>query len=243
VVRAGQRTGITCHHPNAATSDPLERTRGRAKRRSRRLPQPRRAERCAAPSSRAASCPGSWLLTRCPGMPSFCATCSRRQPARFARVRPGGLDGPARVAQERASRGSERAYESVSRTRSKGPDLARRDLRRFGGTKFRHAASNRLELSIETTQMEFKSPKEIARLCGLSPRAIYRAISRGELRASRLCGRLRCRTIDVEDWIEHNLVVPVPTLQQPLPDRRPTTAGRGSLRRMLSSEGEGSLER
>src|SRR5438552_1995074 len=43
-------------------------------------------------------------------------------------------------------------------------------------------------MSIETPRTQFKSPKEIATLCDLSPRAIYRAISRGELRASRLCG-------------------------------------------------------
>ena len=83
------------------------------------------------------------------------------------------------------------------------------------------------------TQTEFKSPKEIASLCGLSPRAIYRAISRGELRASRLCGRLRCRTVDVDEWIERNQVEPVPTLEQHPLDGRAAPRGRGSLRQML----------
>jgi excisionase family DNA binding protein len=88
-------------------------------------------------------------------------------------------------------------------------------------------------MPIASTQTEFKSPKEIASLCGLSPRAIYRAISRGELPASRLCGRLRCRTVDVENWIERNLVEPVPTLKQLPPDGRAVRGSRGSLRQML----------
>jgi excisionase family DNA binding protein len=97
-------------------------------------------------------------------------------------------------------------------------------------------------MPIEATQTEFKSPKEIAGLCGLSPRAIYRAISRGELRATRLCGRLRCRTADVEDWIERNRVRPVPILKILPPDGREAIAARGSLRRMLNSTGAKNIE-
>ena len=37
----------------------------------------------------------------------------------------------------------------------------------------------------------FLRPREAAALAGLSTRAIYRAIDRGELRAVRLCSRLR----------------------------------------------------
>jgi excisionase family DNA binding protein len=98
-------------------------------------------------------------------------------------------------------------------------------------------------MPIEATRTEFKSPKEIAGLCGLSPRAIYRAISRGELPASRLCGRLRCRTVDVEKWIERNLVEPVPTLKQLPPDGRAAPEGRGSLRQMLRATTEVDDER
>jgi hypothetical protein len=36
-------------------------------------------------------------------------------------------------------------------------------------------------------------------MCGLSPRAVYRAIERGELVASRLCSRLRIRPEDVAE--------------------------------------------
>jgi hypothetical protein len=85
------------------------------------------------------------------------------------------------------------------------------------------------------TQTEFKSPKEIASLCGLSPRAIHRAISRSELRASRLCGRLRCRMVDVDEWVERNRVKPAPILNELRLDGRPASTERGSLRRMLNS--------
>ena len=85
----------------------------------------------------------------------------------------------------------------------------------------------------------FKSPKEIAQLCGLSTRAIYRAIARGELRATRLCGRLRCHSADVEHWIDGNRVEPVSNLKQ-LPELRQLDGlERGSLRRMLRANGEG----
>jgi len=45
------------------------------------------------------------------------------------------------------------------------------------------------------------SPEDVARVCGLSRRAVYRAIARGELRAARLCNRLRVRPGDLERWI------------------------------------------
>jgi excisionase family DNA binding protein len=114
-----------------------------------------------------------------------------------------------------------------------GPNLSRRHLYT---REVRNSAPTPDEAYREMskgTQTEFKSPKEIARLCGLSSRAIYRAIGRGELPASRLCGRLRCRTVDVEKWIERNLVEPVPTLKQLPPDGRAAPEGRGSLRQML----------
>ena len=42
-----------------------------------------------------------------------------------------------------------------------------------------------------TTRRRFCGWSEAAALAGLSTRAIYRAIERGELRAARLCSRLR----------------------------------------------------
>src|SRR5919198_264471 len=98
-------------------------------------------------------------------------------------------------------------------------------------------------MSTGATETKFKSPKQIASLCGLSPRAIYRAISRGELRATRLCGRLRCRTVDVNEWIERNLVEPVPSLKRLPPVGRVIGGGGGSLRRMLRTDPEAEDER
>ena len=46
------------------------------------------------------------------------------------------------------------------------------------------------------------SPEQVAEQCGLSRRAIYRAIERGELPASKLCGRLRIRSESVDEWID-----------------------------------------
>lgn len=50
------------------------------------------------------------------------------------------------------------------------------------------------------------SPEDVAKRCGLSRKAVYRAIDRGELKASRLCSRLRIREEDMESWIEANRV-------------------------------------
>jgi excisionase family DNA binding protein len=78
-----------------------------------------------------------------------------------------------------------------------------------------------------------QSPKQVAESCGLSTRAIYRAIDRGELRATRLCGRLRVRSADVQEWIELNTLQSVPTLEQPATVAAPASQQRGSLRKML----------
>jgi excisionase family DNA binding protein len=76
------------------------------------------------------------------------------------------------------------------------------------------------------------SPEDVAAKCGLSRKAIYRAIERGELAATRLCSRIRIRPQDVDQWIEANRVPPrVADLHVPravaLPDRQ-------GLRRLLT---------
>jgi excisionase family DNA binding protein len=43
---------------------------------------------------------------------------------------------------------------------------------------------------------------EVGRATGLSVNAVYRAIWCGELRASKLRGRLRVRDVDVDSWVE-----------------------------------------
>jgi excisionase family DNA binding protein len=77
----------------------------------------------------------------------------------------------------------------------------------------------------------FLRPREAAALAGLSTRAIYGAISRGELRAVLLCSRLRIPREAFEAWIASSAVrherpfVPVP------PPAPPPV--RGSFRRLF----------
>jgi excisionase family DNA binding protein len=52
------------------------------------------------------------------------------------------------------------------------------------------------------------SPAEVARLAGLSRSAVYRAIERGEVVASRLCGRLRVDRGEFEIWKARQRVRP-----------------------------------
>ncbi len=47
---------------------------------------------------------------------------------------------------------------------------------------------------------------EVAEATGLSSNAVYRAISAGELRASKLRGRLRVQAADLDAWIDSNVV-------------------------------------
>ena len=79
------------------------------------------------------------------------------------------------------------------------------------------------------------SPENVARHCGLSRRAVYRAIERGELPASRLCSRLRIRFEDMEAWITANGVEPAVS-----PEQRPRGAlpARNGLRRLLAVYGK-----
>ena len=47
---------------------------------------------------------------------------------------------------------------------------------------------------------------QVAEATGLSPNAVYCAIWDGELRASKLRGRLRVQLVDLDAWIDSNLV-------------------------------------
>lgn len=76
------------------------------------------------------------------------------------------------------------------------------------------------------------SPVEVATICGLSRKAVYRAIERGELNATRLCSRIRIRPGDVDQWIESNRVrARVPDLRIPRTVALPDEQG---LRRLLA---------
>jgi excisionase family DNA binding protein len=80
------------------------------------------------------------------------------------------------------------------------------------------------------------TPLEVAERCGLSRLAIYRAIERGELPASKLCGRLRLRPTDVEAWIEARRVQPSGLAPPSAPPRLPALPAQGSMRALLRRE-------
>ena len=82
----------------------------------------------------------------------------------------------------------------------------------------------------------FLRPAEAAKLAGLSTRAIYRAIQRGELRATRLCSRLRIPRDAFDEWVARGAVrapEPAPTTYPRVP---PPVAG--SFRSLLARREE-----
>ena len=81
----------------------------------------------------------------------------------------------------------------------------------------------------------FLRPAEAAALAGLSTRAIYRAIQRGELRAARLCSRLRIPREDFDDWVARAAV----RVERPVAEVRTVPAVHGSFRRLLSDDERG----
>lgn len=81
------------------------------------------------------------------------------------------------------------------------------------------------------------SPEEVARVCGLSRRAVYRAIARGELRAARLCNRLRVQPAELERWIGEQTVSPE-ARSPAMPHTTADAAEPGSLRALLDRADE-----
>ena len=80
------------------------------------------------------------------------------------------------------------------------------------------------------------SPEDVARVCGLSRRAVYRAIARGELRAARLCHRLRIHPAELERWIAGESCGAGPPARRV---RRRSTGAEGGLRVLLDEGAEG----
>jgi excisionase family DNA binding protein len=74
------------------------------------------------------------------------------------------------------------------------------------------------------------SPEDVARRFGLSRKAVYRAVARGELRAARIRSRLRIDPGDLEAWFQSNLVDPIDPPTPLVPARLPVSTG---LRRLL----------
>ena len=79
---------------------------------------------------------------------------------------------------------------------------------------------------------------QVAEATGLSRNAVYRAISDGELRASKLRGRLRVQLADLDAWIDSNLVTTrVVPEEPPAPARLPGRNGPGrGLLELLEDE-------
>jgi len=79
------------------------------------------------------------------------------------------------------------------------------------------------------------SAEEVATLCGYSRKAIYRAIERGELRATKRCSRWRIRPEDLESWLDAGVRV-VENGSQISRQLPPVTPRRGSLVALMASE-------
>jgi excisionase family DNA binding protein len=83
------------------------------------------------------------------------------------------------------------------------------------------------------------SPEDVARHVGLSRRAVYDAIRRGELGAMRLCGRLRIRPKDLDDWLDGAMVarpLPLPSVTE-VRKRSRSTPATGSFRDLMEDGG------
>ena len=98
---------------------------------------------------------------------------------------------------------------------------------------------SRLLLGVRSrTEAAFLRPSEAAEITGLSTRAIYRAIERGELPAARLCSRLRIPRAAFDEWVER-CAVRAPEPPSPMYPRVPPPAA-GSFRSLLARREEGS---
>lgn len=83
------------------------------------------------------------------------------------------------------------------------------------------------------------SPEEVAERCSLSKRAVYRAIERGELPASRLCSRLRIRQDHLDAWIEGSRIAPQDPRRSMLQTELRGAPTSNGLRRLLPSASAG----
>lgn len=78
---------------------------------------------------------------------------------------------------------------------------------------------------------------QVAEATGFSRNAVYRAIAAGELRASKLRGRLRVQLPDVDRWVEANVVACTADVKPPSPARLLRTGGPGrGLRELLEAD-------
>jgi excisionase family DNA binding protein len=82
----------------------------------------------------------------------------------------------------------------------------------------------------------FLRPSEAAEITGLSTRAIYRAIERGELRAARLYSRVRIPRAAFDEWVDRCAVRAAECPPETDPRVPPRVAG--SFRSLLARRQE-----
>jgi excisionase family DNA binding protein len=71
---------------------------------------------------------------------------------------------------------------------------------------------------------------DVADRVGLSTKAVRRAIERGDLAASKLCGRIRVRREDLDRWIDENRIgATAPRIFPPTPLAGPAADGLRAL--------------
>ena len=80
------------------------------------------------------------------------------------------------------------------------------------------------------------SVQEVATLTGLSAKAVRGAIVRGELCATKLCGRIRVAPDDLEAWVAAGRIEPSGPTPHPVRAHSPV---RGGLREALAGESMG----
>ena len=99
----------------------------------------------------------------------------------------------------------DRKYEPGVGLKQEAPGADERDMtHETAGATVGGKVSSRLR----SAESEFLTAQEVAEITNLHVAVVRRAIDRGDLRAYKLCSRLRIRREDYNDWIERNTVAP-----------------------------------
>src|SRR3954466_11124175 len=134
-----------------------------------------------------------------------------------------------------------RAAQSPKAARRADP---KRSERLDGGDGRRHTAANYSDDEGATAagsapsavmaepQRVLLTVRDVAEVTGLSDRAIYAAVARGELRAIRVCSRIRIPQEWFDEWRDGGVVEPEPAFVMP-----PTPLRPGSFKALLRENG------
>jgi excisionase family DNA binding protein len=96
---------------------------------------------------------------------------------------------------------------------------------------------SRLKVVLGSVPPRYLTVTEAARASGFSRQAVYRAIGRGELRASVVCSRIRIHPDDFLAWMDGDRVAGAPSG----PRTAPQVAGRVGARKPPAPDGLRSL--